>query len=120
MVEYLPQDVRKVTPEEMLPYLPSEFKIFRPKETAEGFVDFYDSNDRLVMQQFTEPSLANVKSTHYRYFFGRLSFIRQEGPESSSQFAGLHKDDGCLFTFSNPVSTYVTIDTTGMSNNSVV
>ena len=46
--------------------------------------------------------------------------MRQEGPESSSQFAGLHKDDGCLFTFSNPVSTYVTIDTTGMSNNSVV
>ena len=46
--------------------------------------------------------------------------MRQEGPDSASVFAGLHKDDGCLFMFSNPVNTYVTIDTAGLTNGSVV
>ena len=79
-----------------------------------------DDSQKPLMYIYSPTASLNADILHSRYFLGRLSLMRQEGPESSSQFAGLHKDDGCLFTFSNPVSTYVTIDTTGMSNNSVV
>ena len=50
MIEYLSPQDKKVTVEQAKPYLPSSFKIFQPKETAEAFVEFYEvSSGRLVM-----------------------------------------------------------------------
>ena len=70
---------------------------------------------------YISTELANSNQAKYsRYYLGNISLMRQEGPDSASVFAGLHKDDGCLFMFSNPVNTYVTIDTAGLTNGSVV